>query len=193
VTSDRQVKSRDASWTASRLVKSRDASWTASRLVKSRDASWTTSRLVRNPAMRVNSRPRGYNGTQFAFADFNGGTARIRGYDAAGGSAPGTQHSALPYLPNLALRPAGCYRYLAAARALPAQRLPSRAGARTLIEPRERTTVADISVERKPRSSVPLIAGVLLLAVLGFVIWRYVSTHQAADTAAPVVTDSVAR
>jgi hypothetical protein len=53
--------------------------------------------------------------------------------------------------------------------------------------------VAEISVERKPRSSLPIIAGVLLLAVLGFVIWRYVSTHRTADTAAPVVVDSAAR
>ena len=53
--------------------------------------------------------------------------------------------------------------------------------------------MAEISVERRPRSPVPLIAGVLLLAVLGFVIWRYVSTHRAADTAASPVADSVAR
>ena len=53
--------------------------------------------------------------------------------------------------------------------------------------------MADISVERKPRSSLPIIAGVLLLAVLGFVIWRYVSTHRTADADAPVVVDSAAR
>jgi hypothetical protein len=53
--------------------------------------------------------------------------------------------------------------------------------------------VAEISVERKPRSSLPIIAGVLLLAVLGFVIWRYVSTHRTADADAPVVVDSAAR
>jgi hypothetical protein len=53
--------------------------------------------------------------------------------------------------------------------------------------------VAEISVERKPRSPVPVIAGVLLLAVLGFVIWRYVSTHRAVDTAAPTVVDSAGR
>jgi hypothetical protein len=53
--------------------------------------------------------------------------------------------------------------------------------------------VAEITVERKPRSPVPIIAGVLLLAVLGFVIWRYVSTHQAARADAPAAVDSAAR
>ena len=53
--------------------------------------------------------------------------------------------------------------------------------------------MAEISVERKPRSPLPIIAGVLLLAVLGFVIWRYVSTHQAPAPTAPAVADSVAR
>ena len=53
--------------------------------------------------------------------------------------------------------------------------------------------MAEISVERKPRSPIPIIAGILLLAVLGFVIWRYVSTHQAADADAPAAVDSVAR
>ena len=53
--------------------------------------------------------------------------------------------------------------------------------------------MAEISVERKPRSPLPIIAGVLLLAVLGFVIWRYVSTHRAPDVDAPVVVDSAAR
>lgn len=53
--------------------------------------------------------------------------------------------------------------------------------------------MAEISVERRPRSPVPIIAGVLLLAVLGFVIWRYVSTHRAADVTSPAVADSVSR
>lgn len=53
--------------------------------------------------------------------------------------------------------------------------------------------MAEISVERKPRSSLPIIAGVLLLAVLGFVIWRYVSTHRTADADAPAVVDSAPR
>jgi hypothetical protein len=83
---------------------------------------------------------------------------------------------------NLARRAPGCYRYV-----------PRRARAAIPTAPRERTTVAEINVERKPRSSVPIIAGVLLLAVLGFVIWRYVSTHQGADADAPVVVDSTAR
>ena len=53
--------------------------------------------------------------------------------------------------------------------------------------------MAEISVERKPRSPVPLIAGILLLAVLGFVIWRYVSTHRATGADAPAAVDSAAR
>lgn len=50
--------------------------------------------------------------------------------------------------------------------------------------------MAEISVERKPRSPVPLIAGIILVAVLAFVLWRYVGTHRAADagTAAPADT-----
>jgi hypothetical protein len=54
--------------------------------------------------------------------------------------------------------------------------------------------VADINVERKPRSVIPVIVGILLLAVLGFVIWRYVSTHRAVPGApASAATDTVAR
>lgn len=53
--------------------------------------------------------------------------------------------------------------------------------------------MAEISVERKPRSPVPIIAGILLLAVLGFVIWRYVSTHRVVSSDAPAAVDSAAR
>jgi hypothetical protein len=46
--------------------------------------------------------------------------------------------------------------------------------------------VADIRVERKPRSPVPVLVGVLLLAVLGFIIWRYISTHRVVSDTTPV-------
>ena len=56
--------------------------------------------------------------------------------------------------------------------------------------------MADISVERKPRSPVPVIVGILLLLVLAFVIWRYVSTHRAGGPGAaapPAAADSTHR
>jgi hypothetical protein len=53
--------------------------------------------------------------------------------------------------------------------------------------------VAEISVERKPRSPLPLILGVLLLAAVAFVVWKYVGGEQDAGADAPAVVDSVAR
>ena len=38
--------------------------------------------------------------------------------------------------------------------------------------------MADIRVERKRRSPVPLIFAVLLLAILGFLAWRYMAGEQ---------------
>lgn len=38
--------------------------------------------------------------------------------------------------------------------------------------------MADIKVERKPRSPVPIIAGVVLVLVLAFILWRYVLAHR---------------
>jgi hypothetical protein len=37
--------------------------------------------------------------------------------------------------------------------------------------------VADIKVERKPRSPLPVILGIVLLAVVGYVVWKYVLAH----------------
>lgn len=51
--------------------------------------------------------------------------------------------------------------------------------------------MAEISVERKPRSPLPLIIGVLLLVAVAFVVWRYVG-GQSAGADAPVVVDSAA-
>jgi len=54
--------------------------------------------------------------------------------------------------------------------------------------------VADIDVERRKRSPLPLIIGLLLLALLGFLLWRYVLAERGeygnddavvVDTAAP--------
>jgi hypothetical protein len=53
--------------------------------------------------------------------------------------------------------------------------------------------VAEISVERKPRNPLPLIVGLLLLAAIAFVVWKYVGGEQSAGADAPAVVDSVAR
>ena len=55
--------------------------------------------------------------------------------------------------------------------------------------------MAEIPVERKPRSPLPLILGVLLLAVVAYFAWRYLGADRPADTApAPAVaTDTTPR
>lgn len=54
--------------------------------------------------------------------------------------------------------------------------------------------MADIDVERRKRSPLPMILGLLLLLLLGFLLWRYVLADGGAaagddgvvvDTAAP--------
>jgi hypothetical protein len=47
--------------------------------------------------------------------------------------------------------------------------------------------VADIDVERRKRSPLPLILGLLLLVLLGFLLWRYVL----ADGGATATDDAV--
>jgi hypothetical protein len=53
--------------------------------------------------------------------------------------------------------------------------------------------VAEISVERKPRSLLPLIVGVLLLAAVAFVVWRYVGGQGETGADTPAAVDSAAR
>ena len=54
--------------------------------------------------------------------------------------------------------------------------------------------MAEIPVERKPRSPLPLILGILLLAVVAFLAWRYLGGNTPADTSTPpAVTDTTAR
>ena len=53
--------------------------------------------------------------------------------------------------------------------------------------------MAEITVERKPRSPLPLILGVLLLAVVAFFVWRYMGSNQTADAVAPAAVDTPAR
>jgi hypothetical protein len=53
--------------------------------------------------------------------------------------------------------------------------------------------VAEISVERKPRSPLPVIVGLLLLVVVGYLVWRYVAGSEGAGADAPAVVDSAAR
>ena len=53
--------------------------------------------------------------------------------------------------------------------------------------------MAEITVERKPRSPLPLIVGLLLLVVVAYLVWRYVGGSQPASTDAPAVVDSAAR
>ena len=53
--------------------------------------------------------------------------------------------------------------------------------------------MAEITVERKPRSPLPVIVGLLLLVVVGYLVWRYVGGSHSADNAAPAVVDSAAR
>jgi hypothetical protein len=54
--------------------------------------------------------------------------------------------------------------------------------------------VAEIPVERKPRSPLPLILGIVLLAVVAFFAWRYLSSERPADASAPpAATDTTAR
>jgi len=53
--------------------------------------------------------------------------------------------------------------------------------------------VAEITVERKPRSPLPVIVGLLLLAVVGYLAWRYVAGNDGAGADAPVMVDSAAR
>jgi hypothetical protein len=50
--------------------------------------------------------------------------------------------------------------------------------------------VAEINVERKPRNLLPWILGVLLLAALAFVLWRYVGGGGDAAPDGAVVVDS---
>ena len=51
--------------------------------------------------------------------------------------------------------------------------------------------VADIDVERRKRSPLPMILGLLLLLLLGFLLWRYVlADGGAAATGDGVVVDT---
>lgn len=54
--------------------------------------------------------------------------------------------------------------------------------------------MADINVERKPRSPLPWILGLLLLALLAFLLWRYVFSDGGVAPAndSSVVVDSAA-
>jgi hypothetical protein len=45
-------------------------------------------------------------------------------------------------------------------------------------QPAREDDVADIKVERRPRNPLPVIVGIVLVAVLGFIIWKYVVAHQ---------------
>jgi len=60
---------------------------------------------------------------------------------------------------------------------------------------REDDPVAEIPVERKPRSPLPLVLGILLLAVVAYFAWSYLGANRpAGDTAAPAaVTDTAAK
>lgn len=51
--------------------------------------------------------------------------------------------------------------------------------------------MAEISVERKPRNPLPWILALLLLAVLAFVLWRYVGGGGSDADGGAVVVDSV--
>ena len=53
--------------------------------------------------------------------------------------------------------------------------------------------MAEITVERKPRSPLPVIVGLLLLVVVGYLVWRYVAGGEGVDADAPAVVDSAAR
>ncbi|HKP74179.1 MAG TPA: hypothetical protein VJT67_01490 [Longimicrobiaceae bacterium] len=57
--------------------------------------------------------------------------------------------------------------------------------------------MAEIPVERKPRSPLPLILAILLLAVVAYFAWRYLGANKAGDDAtapAPAaVSDTAAR
>ena len=55
--------------------------------------------------------------------------------------------------------------------------------------------MAEIPVERKPRSPLPLILGILLLAVVAYFAWRYLGANRTGhDTPAPAaVTDTAAK
>lgn len=54
--------------------------------------------------------------------------------------------------------------------------------------------MADISVERKPRSPLPMILAILLVAAIAVGVWWYM-THRNADGTvnAPTVSDSTGR
>ena len=53
--------------------------------------------------------------------------------------------------------------------------------------------MAEINVERKARSPLPWILGLLLLAILAFFLWRSMDDDDTADRDDPVVVDSVGR
>ncbi|HYJ80830.1 MAG TPA: hypothetical protein VEW03_14550 [Longimicrobiaceae bacterium] len=52
--------------------------------------------------------------------------------------------------------------------------------------------MAEINVERKPRNFLPWILGLLLVAVLVFVVWRYVGVGGGGAADGAVVVDSTA-
>ena len=48
--------------------------------------------------------------------------------------------------------------------------------------------MAEIPVERKPRSPLPLVLGILLLAVVAYFAWRYLgASRSGGDAPAPAV------
>ena len=96
---------------------------------------------------------------------------------------PGDRHDAKEWYPfvrpiveNLALAPRACYRFTRRRGDCP--RSGGRGGLIGAAD--RRTTVADISVERKPRSRLPLLLLILVIVVLAAAAWWYYNSHHAA-------------